>query len=272
MADINVSYVYQDGQILIPDSHNKNIYDGSLPTPNGIMSTANGGLSANNLKSTFKVQPEHIQTEQVAITRSEGTRVRIDCFADAFSRGEGTSSATVANAPIGLWTAIPGHGLRFYQPYAASVVMWQWSMYLLPSRITMLHQQGITNEDTYTDIKENCAIGIAAMLDGSLLDHTRRATKGKLIMRDPAEYKGIAAHTYGGRTADWWDMHHLATNVSQGWHDIQLMVYMESFLNHNTYQEYTPIRNGKSLTNGGKIRLSGRITFGIRNARVLTLL
>ena len=108
MADINVSYVYSDGQILVPESHNENIYDGSLPTSNGIMSTANGGLTSGNLVSTFQVRPEHIQTEQVAITRSEGTRTRVDCFADAFAKGEGAAARSVTDATLEFWSTIPG--------------------------------------------------------------------------------------------------------------------------------------------------------------------
>ena len=271
MADINVSYVYSDGQILVPESHNENIYDGSLPTSNGIMSTANGGLTSGNLVSTFQVRPEHIQTEQVAITRSEGTRTRVACFADAFAKGEGAAARSVTDATLEFWSTIPGFGIRFYQPYDASAAMWQWSMYLLPLRITVLDQTGAA-EDEAVGVKEGCEIGIAALLDGVLLPHTRRLTKSKLVARDPVVHKGFFAHTYGGRTADWWDMHHLATNITRGWHDLQLMVYMERFQSHNSYQEYTPYRNGEAIDDGAKIRLSGLITFGIRNTRVLTLL
>lgn len=271
MSDINVSYVYQDGQTFIPDSHNENIYDGSQPTSDGIMSTANGGLDTANLRSTFQVQPEHVQTEQVTITRSEGTRTRIDCFADVFSKSEGAAARSVDDATLPFWSAVPGFGIRFYQPYDASTVLWQWSMYLLPMRITILDQDDVGTHSAI-GVKENSEIGIAALLDGSLLKHTRRLTKVKLIARDPKEHKGFESGAYGGRTADWWDMHHLAQNVSRGWHDLQLMVYMERFQNHNSYQIYTPYRNGKAYSNFGKIRLSGLITFGIRNARVLTLL
>ena len=67
--------------------------------------------------------------------------------------------------------------------------------------------------------------------------------------------------------------------LAKGWHDIQLVVYMERFLRTSASQEYTPIRNGVPMTawnDSGeesiRIKLLARCTFGIRNARVLTLL
>ena len=68
MADITTSYTYNDGQPLSPDGHNQNIYDAEYPSPNGIMSTANGGLTQENLASTFVAHPEHIQIEQQSIS------------------------------------------------------------------------------------------------------------------------------------------------------------------------------------------------------------
>ena len=90
MADITTSYTYNDGQTLDPDGHNSNIYDGSQPSPNGIMSTVNGGLSTENLDSKFAAHPAHIQTEQQSLTRQEGTRLRVDAFAEALATGEGS--------------------------------------------------------------------------------------------------------------------------------------------------------------------------------------
>ena len=283
MSDITTSYTYTDGLALDPDGHNSNIYDGSQPSPNGIMSTVNGGLSATNLDDKFAAHPEHIQTEQHAISDQEGMRQRVDTFAEAFAAGEGSGDYSVVKfvagvtspAPLSRWFPVPGCGIRFYQPFTASVVLWQWSFFFHPARLSMVNQEaGGGNENTVVDFKENCEIGLAAMVDGALVEHTRRQTKMFMVAREADVHKGFltSGSAAGGRTAEWWDMCHLQKNVTRGWHDLQLMIYMERFSRDNALQQYTLIRNGVAADPESNIALGGRASFGIRNARVLTLL
>lgn len=281
MADITTSYTYTDGLTLDPDGHNQNIYDASQPAPNGIMSTANGGLSSDNLGTNFKAQPEHIQTEQVSIARAESARERIDCFIDGFGKGGASQTYNVANAPQEQWTAVPGCALRFYQPYDARVALWQWSMFFHAARVSIM---AVAGDDTINGIKETPEMGLAMMLDGVLLDHTRRTTKNPLLGIEntasaPDPQFPVGYNNGGGRTADYWDMCHMSEGLTRGWHDLQLVVFMERLNLENVYIKHKPIRCGIAVTTGGPtdaafcvIKLGMRVTFGFRNARVLTLL
>jgi hypothetical protein len=287
MADITTSYVYNDGQTLNPDGHNQNIYDAEYPASNGIMSTVNGGLDAINLDSQFAVYPEHIQMEQQSISAQEGTRVRVDAFADAFATGQGSGEYGVLTtntdsakgpitepAPLSKWFPVPGCGIRVYVPYDVSVALWQWSFFFHPARLSMVSQDSTAASDECINLKEVCEIGLAAMLDGALVEHSRRQTKVFAVSKEAEVFGGFltSGSAKGGRTAEWWDMAHMETDVSAGWHDIQLMIYMERFARENYIHDLTLIRNGEYLSYESAVSLGGRATFGIRNARVLTLL
>jgi hypothetical protein len=70
--------------------------------------------------------------------------------------------------------------------------------------------------------------------------------------------------------------------LTRGWHDLQLMVYIERFTRDNGSINYQPTRNGVPMIEGVaggvgspvliRTILFARATFGIRNARVLTML
>ena len=116
-------------------------------------------------------------------------RARIDAFSDAFGAGEGSGEYSVVNqntdpnagpvtspAPLSRWLPVPGCGVRVYVPYNVSVALWQWSFFFHPARLSMVSQAGV-GADAAVNLKEVCEIGLAAMLDGALVEHSRRQTK-----------------------------------------------------------------------------------------------
>lgn len=249
------------------------------------MSTANGGLDSTNLKATFKVQPEHVQVEQVVIGKQESTRQRIDCFADAFAKAGASANYSSTTSKISdpslsvgsKWLAVAGRGLRYYQPYDCTLALWQWSMFFHPARLSaLLQDSGTIYRDVIKSIEQEVGIGLAVKLDGTILDHTRRQVPVQWVARDKTStggnHKGFLVSAYGGRTAQWWDMSHLATSVTRGYHDIQVVIYMERFSRDEATITYTPVRNGESLTDAATIRLMGRCAFGVGNVRVLSIL
>ena len=274
MGTITTSYTYTDGSTLDPSAHNTNVYSAEDGTSVGIMSTANGGLSLDysdsdvNTHTSFLLQPEHVQTEQVSSGEQEGTKERIDCFADAFAKGSSSDSDN-ATAGAAYWQPVPGCGLRFYQPYSASLCLWQWSVYFLPARVSMVTQTG--GADVFDRIKEVAEVNLCMQIDGTIVDHTRRQTPVSHVARDPEHHKGFFASAYGGRTARCWDMCHQST-LAVGWHDMQLMINMESLSRDNISTEYALIRNGEAMDPAATIQLINRCTFGVRNARVLVVL
>ena len=313
MATIPTSYAYPAGQLLDTDGHNQNVYSADTMGSVGIISSANGGLDSNNLSSTFKISPEHVQVEASAIGAQEDARERLDCFSDAYGKAGASSNdpatgneMTVADSTVDFWSPVPGCALRIWQPYDATMALWQWSVFFHPARIKMLRQAKDDGSETsptvndYYEVKEGCGLGLAVMIDGVLIDHTRRHTQVTKVARDNNRhivstlYNGFSAGAYGGRTAQWWDMAHmsaptyvdagsttvLAPGLTRGWHDLQLMVYIERFTRGNGSINYQPTRNGvpmiEQLPFGGPVLirtiLFARATFGIRNARVLTML
>jgi hypothetical protein len=180
MGTITTSYTYTDGSTLDTSAHNTNVYSAESEESIGIMSTANGGLNLNyveadaNTHTSFLLQPEHVQTEQVSSGEQEGTKERIDCFADAFAKGS-SSDSDYATAGAAYWLPVPGCGLRFYQSYAATLCFWQWSMYFLPARLSIISQSN-GDDAEFATLKEVAEINLCMQIDGTIVDHTRRQT------------------------------------------------------------------------------------------------
>lgn len=274
MGTITTSYTYTEGSTLDTAAHNTNIYSAESADSVGIMSTTNGGLSLDysdadaNTHTSFLLQPEHVQTEQVSSGEQEGTKERVDCFADAFAKGS-SSGSNYGTADVEYWQPVPGCGLRFYQSYSASLCFWQWSVYFLPARVSVVTQTA--GADEFDSLKEVAEVNLCMQIDGTIVDHTRRQTPVARVARDRDTHKGFLASAYGGRTARCWDMCHQST-LAVGWHDMQLMVNMESLSRNNISIQYAVIRNGEAMDPEATIQLIDRCTFGVRNARVLVVL
>ena len=75
-----------------------------------------------------------------------------------------------------------------------------------------------------------------------------------------------------------WDMSHMQEDVSAGWHDLNLTIYMEQLQSQLGSNGGGPVEQSYSVSKGGfsgsstKHYLFHRASFGVRNARVLTIL
>ena len=76
-----------------------------------------------------------------------------------------------------------------------------------------------------------------------------------------------------------WDMNHMETSVSAGWHSLDLLLYMspvldrsqdgnEGILTAEVKRDVVGARRDATFDH----KFYQRLTFGIRNARVLTIL
>jgi len=84
-----------------------------------------------------------------------------------------------------------------------------------------------------------------------------------------------------GRACQWYDMSHMTTDTAAGWHDLQLCVYMETTgtvtgVGGNARADGSSTalnlrrNNARSLFHNNIV--NQRLSFGVRNARVITIL
>jgi hypothetical protein len=263
MPTITPSLVYIDGQKLDVEKHNENVYSTGLSE--GIMSTANGGLDASNLHSTFKVESEHLQIEETAVARQDGRNTTVDCFQSAFARAP-TDTTTSMNSVLtkeSFFAPIPGASIRFYQPYDASFAHLSWSMFINP--FTVRKYSGNPASASSITTTAEPMTGLAMRFDGEIIDHTRR----NITITAWAETSVRNAVDDGeAKCGQWWDMTHLVTGLSAGYHDLQLGLYMEIL---DAEMSYGVSRAWAASTTYSS-KLFQRVSFGVTNAKVVTFL
>ena len=260
MPTISSSYTYVDNTTLEPDEHNKNVYTDS--NNEGIMSTANGELDSANLSPTFKVQSEHVHPEEATLVRQDSMRETVDCFQQAFARAP-ANTYNLGTVPATLWVPVPGCSLRFYQPYTASFGLLSWSFFVegyIP--VVGSTSTGSWVTDTLT------VVGVALMLDGTVLTHTKRNLARTDGLRTEVGVDELPDGTAEARAAQWFDQCHLIESVSKGYHDAQLVLFMDII--DETAADIRLTRNNESID--VNCRIFQRASFGIRNAKVVTFL
>ena len=245
-----IPYKYITGSILDPDGHNQNIYTDTPHT--GIMSTANGQLHSTNFDSSFQVQSEHIHPEEVLRGRQDSGLETLDYFSDGIADSD---QATFVN--------VAGCGVKVYVPYSATLALWQWSFFFSNLKSVTLDQH-----DEYV----SGDIVVRAALNGTALQHTMRG------LPETSTHGVYAGYNNSNETmaCQYWDMSHLQTNLSAGWHDLNLTIYMQQVLDSDSaathYQSATRKTGVFSGSTSIRHYIYNRASFGVRNARVLTIL
>jgi hypothetical protein len=262
MPTITPSYTYTDNTTLDVDGHNQNVYTTS--NNEGLMSTANGELDSGNLAPTFLVQAEHVHPEQSVVMRQESMRESIDCFQQAFARSPAGTYANIKVAPASLWVPIPGCAIRFYQPYAASFGLLSWSFFTS----AYIPSVGTVSGGSFTPSTATIA-GVALMLDGTILEHTKR----NLSRVDGLDTGVSANQTLDGngesRASKWFDQSHLIESVSKGYHSCQLVLFMD--IMSARARDIHLSRNNETIEDI-TCQIFQRVSFGIRNVKVVTFL
>ena len=247
---ITTSLTYADGDTLDVDGHNKNIY--TTRDNAGILSTANGRLDSGNLNTSFACDKEHIWPGEVFRGHQEFQYETASYFSDV-------SSDTTDGAS---YTPVAGCALRVYMPYDVTFALWQWSFHL------SIHLPQLDQDEGETADRIEPIIKTRTQLNGSTLSHTVRASPLSAYYllgsatSQAAKYEHYLARPY--------DMAHMATSVSAGWHELQVQVFLENFDDEDGYDFYTLIPGSIAMVIAQNA--FSRASFGIRNARVLTVL
>ena len=222
MGTVNAAEFYPDGLKLDTAGHNQNIYTANPGI--GIMSEPNGHLESVNLEAGFTIDTDHLTPESVHRARGESVTEKIDCNQGAFDRAESLGGA-ITSAPISEWVPVPGFGQRWYQHFAASAAILQIQFFLSP-----WHVNYWTTDDPDTlSTLERPDMAVCLAYNGALLNHTKRAVPVTAAYTNTPQssYSAFDAHDYVAQSVMTWDLHHMATNLAVGWHDVQLMLYME---------------------------------------------
>jgi len=249
-------YSYVNGTTLNTDGHNRNVY---TDTPHeGVMSTANGQLHSTNFNPGFEVKSEHIHPEEVIRGRQDSGLETLDYFSDGIGEVAETTFVNVA-----------GCGVKVYIPYNITLAMWQWTFFFSDFRTLT-----VENPDDQTPEFIDADIIVRASLNGSPLLHTMRSlpqTSTDGLSKD-------LASTAEKRASMSWDMCHMQEDVSAGWHDLNLTIYMEQFLHQvgnkagSSFQAAGSFKKGGFSASSTQYYLFNRASFGVRSARVLTIL
>tara|TARA_R110000851_G_scaffold307657_1_gene466302 strand:+ start:222 stop:968 length:747 start_codon:yes stop_codon:yes gene_type:complete len=246
---INKSLEYVDGTVLDVDGHNENIYH-ATGLDHGLMSTANGRLAQSNLNSDFAFGPEHVWPGEVFRGQQDFQTETVDYFGDAHSDQSYESYVNVAGA-----------ALRVYFPYTVSMALWQCSVFIsfyLPA-IDVFDETSTFQSHVDGDIY------VHLVLDGTPIPATRRKLPRSAYAATISGADGV--YVYEHYLARPLDFSWMQTGQAQGWHDLQLRVYVENYSQNLSIQ----MPNGEAFANLTQTIFS-RASFGIRNARVLTIL
>lgn len=168
----------------------------------------------------------------------------LDYMSDAFAD---SASSDAQNA----YVTIAGASCRFFLPYQASLVLYQWTVFAHCFRF----RDGAGTGP---------AIYLRTLVDGSHVAHTRRSMPETAFDDNSA---GDELFGRESRNARSWDMAHLGINVAAGWHGLDVRIYMDLVDVTQTIS-----RTIGTVTAASAHRVHHRFTSGIANARVLCLL
>ena len=265
MPTITPATSYPDDAALDIDGHNRNVYSGT--GGEGLLSTANGKLTAANLDALFVVQPEHVYPRSIAQPQQDETDRLVQLFGDLFG-GELTEHSEVVAAPVNL-KAIPGLGAKFHLAYSPSVTMMEWSYFINPQRWSLVYPQQGEGERV-----EGLAL-IGTKLDGVLLEETLRPLPFTLLWNETVTSRTVRSRV--GHHSIFVDMHYMDTaGLATGWHTLEVCIYLENLQRSEALVEGAndiPIRAQRE--DAGLTSYNAAVTnaaiFGVRNVRVLPL-
>ena len=304
----------------VHDPYTMSVYarqDASNPD-SGIMSTLNGRLTVDNLANGFNLKAEHIQPEQATLARSASMLDTSTVY------GNGTMDPVIGVQAGEKFFTLPGCSLRWYQPYATTVSLMNWSFFVSFNswRGAYLNLENELKDNINTPITLRC------MLDNSEVSGTRRylgqnmfhplspggvSIKGgprvgpgadcvdfwqtkQMDDRSPMSatittdaiptddvgmpYGSARTGQFGGNpqyvqteahTATQFDLHHM-TSLSKGWHEITVECSIATPDDPGVLVQNKGNKRRGPLRGRGYFNLLGKLSLGIRNARVLNLL
>lgn len=265
MAAITYPYTPANGSVLDVDGLNQDLH--SLVDGESIYGELCGNLAAANLASSFRVRPEHLRPHETARGRAEYSPQTIDYW----DQGWPTTPASTGEQEK-LWVPVAQAQARVYVPWDASVVLYDVAAFYTVFRT---REREIVGQDT--DEKGGPDLELVMYVDNGRLAHTKRETPMTYApddLSDPTPQRLLSYEQYRTQHVN---LIHMAISGSEtdheqttaGYHDVSLRLFAPQNLGAERLRK--PFADDGV---GGRIdyRLSHRIRFGIRSARVLAFI
>jgi hypothetical protein len=271
-------YRYPDGELLDVAGHGSNVFSGT--EGRGLFSEVNGNLDIENLDgSVSHVGAQHIQPGETHRFAAGSGRETLDFWDAAFGQPnrDGLSGQSGAAVPEESYVPIPGCSVRIYLPYDCEMVLWQWSFFTTNARSFGTNISVNDDGDETVNKAAHPQVIHRAYLDDAAIYHTKRYFPQSWHWKKSATTKMSNTFQTEGGDAGHWDMHHLSTNVSKGWHELSARLYMEFNDGPAVSLKAVDARQGRTkdsaqVSVAHTHTLNNRLTFGIRNARAMAMM
>lgn len=206
MADITLAYQYPAGTFS-PSGHSQNVYDATDGV--SLMGEANGRIQTANMLSGFVIRAEHILPGQCKEVFFE-SNLRAQPLVD-------NMLSTDSDTAVG-YVAIPGVSVKRYFPFTRPVVEFAWQAYMHPFKFV-----GVLPGPVYTVKRAN----LITYFDGAQLLHTKCQVPVTTVYDSQAGGFVSVMYSNEGSAAYAIAQSHLETNVTAGYHTIELRLWME---------------------------------------------
>ena len=279
MAKITLPPLPREGENLlanrtisdVDDPYTRSVYANlGAPDREGLISTLNGRLTYPNLNENFRLEDYHIQPEQASLARTESMLDSATIFGDGIPNLVEDSN----------FFTLPGCSLRWYQPYATSVSLMQWSFFLSYNLWRGVYK------DMDGDVRGvNTPILLRCRLDDTVVPSSTRHLGQNMFhpvspgAPDRTDQTGPGVNSFDlfketpseAHTASQFDLHHTAA-LAKGFHEISVECSMTLPEGVGVYLQNLGAKDKTFVTGRGYFNLVGKVSLGIRNARVLNLL
>jgi hypothetical protein len=256
MATITPATTYPAGALDIA-GHNANIF--STTAGQGVLSEPNGGLEQANLDPAFAVRDEHVMSEEAVRATQDSMVLPMDVFSNGF----GDSGEDEDSTREKTYVTVAGLSHRVYFPFNARYVMWQWSLFS-----SVYHPVFFDNQSGFS--RDNLII--RAYLDGQPMAAFTRplVPSAQLLTGIGPPPNNALAEDYEDSTAMWYDFSRLTVNVQEGYHELNIKVYMERNEHSVALVAEGIIPDADDPADTYDYYAHNRITFGVRNVRCVS--
>ena len=268
----------------------------------GLMSGANGRLGSNNLSPDFLVGAEHVQKEQAMLSRSESMIESSTIYGTGLANN--TRVAETNDFAGERFVTVPGCSIRWYQPYDTTASILQWSFFF-----SYNNWRGVYRDAFGTEHGEgvNTTMKIRCLLNGDPVTASERVIGQNMFhpvspgaSYDGNKSPGLSLYRLGqdgptmssyksgvsdralrggnpryvqteAHSAHYVDLHHM-TSLSKGYNEISIQCATLLPQGDVVYLQNVGAYKRGVFKMRGFFNLVGKLSFGIRNARVLNFL
>jgi hypothetical protein len=267
MSKLLQPHAFVDGVAIVTDHLNDVLVSTNQGV--GIVSEPNGGLGQDNLKPGFAIRQEHIQPEQVILSRFDGAVSTLDNWHNVSGR-----STEDVDLEIPTRQALPGCGIRVYVPHEVIAIRWNISWFWYVTRFF-----GLITGDPDTSAAQEVRTHV--FIDGEEIEALRRTYPLTWFKKSPDDYTAAGSNESPWSTeaeqASHTNLSWLQTNADPtaptfglpaGFHEAYLGFYVKPL--DEEYMLRENLRNFRNVGITDKAEEMGqRFSVGCRSARVV---